>query len=54
MYCSKLVTRHSFEDFLLPIGVKFSGDNRWVQLAELDQWKEEEHCDICLAHLGVR
>jgi transposase len=32
----------SFEDFFLPFGGKLSGDNRWIQLAELIPWDELE------------
>ena len=32
----------SFEDFFLPFGGKLSGENRWVQLADLSPWDELE------------
>jgi IS5 family transposase len=32
----------SFEDFFLPFGGKLSGGNRWIQLAELIPWDEQE------------
>jgi len=33
----------SFEDIFLPFGVKLSGDNRWIKLAELIPWDELEN-----------
>ena len=32
----------SFKDFFLPFGEQFSGDNRWIKLAELIPWVELE------------
>ena len=32
----------SFKDFFLPFGGQLSGDNRWINLAELIPWDELE------------
>jgi IS5 family transposase len=32
----------SIEDFFLPLGGTFSGDNRWIKLADLIPWDELE------------
>lgn len=42
MYRSTPSGQLSFEKFYLPFGGKFSGENRWVKLAELIPWDEVE------------
>ena len=40
----------SFKDFFLPFGVKLSGDNRWIKLAELiprDELKNDYAAQFC-------
>ena len=42
MYRREHSNQLSLEDFFLPFGGKFSGDNRWIQLAEMIPWDELE------------
>jgi len=43
MYRRKDDNHPSFDDFFLPFGGQFSGDNRWMKLADLISWDELGH-----------
>ena len=42
MYVFQRNGQLSIEEFFLPFGGKFAGDNRWINLAELIPWNDLE------------